>query len=218
VGKTGPKCTVCASEHRHRIEIGLVSGCSARFLADKFGLSKDSISRHQANHLTPAIRAGILAARKPSEIDLEALRADESAGLISQLVSQRARLHQHGDVAMSLGDVRACVSVESAITANLTLVGRLLGQLAVQHSVTHTSVLISQDWLRVRAALVAALRPFPEAARAVGAALHRLEAEAAKDITAAASRGRARPEPALIEHEAAPPAPPPPPCPVPPPC
>jgi hypothetical protein len=212
MGKTGPKCTVCASEHRHRIEIGLVSGCSARFLADKFDLSKDAISRHQANHLTPAIRAGILAARKPSEVDVEALRTDESAGLLSQLVSQRARLHQHGDIALSLGDVRACVSVESAITANLTLVGRLLGQLAVQHNVTHTSVLISQDWLRVRAALVDALRAHPMAMRDVAAALHRLESDAAVDITAAASKRKARPEPVLIEHvptePAVPPAPP----------
>jgi len=70
--------------------------------------------------------------------------------------------------------------------------------------------LISEDYLRVRAALVAALRPFPEAARAVGAALHRLEAGAATDITAAASKGRARPEPLTIEHRAAPSVPAPP--------
>src|SRR6266481_4574929 len=138
MGKPGAKCTVCTSDHRHRIEIGLVSGCSARFLADKFGLSKDAISRHSANHLTAATRAGILAARKPSEIDLEALRTDESAGLLSQLVTQRARLLSHGDEAAKIGDIKACVSVENAITANLALVGKLLGQLVNIHDVRTT--------------------------------------------------------------------------------
>ena len=69
------------------------------------------------------------------------------------------------------------------------------------HDVRHTSILISPDYLRLRSTLVDALRPFPDAMRAVGAALHRMESDAAKDITAAAaSKGRARPEPVLLEH------------------
>jgi L-serine deaminase len=81
--------------------------------------------------------------------------------------------------------VRACVSVEVAITANLGLVAKLLGQLVQVHEVRKTSILISADYLALRAALVRALRPYPDAARAVGAALHELETAAAKDITEA---------------------------------
>jgi hypothetical protein len=43
--------------------------------------------------------AAILAAQKPSEVDLEALQASESAGLLAQLV-QRARLQQQGELAL----------------------------------------------------------------------------------------------------------------------
>jgi hypothetical protein len=108
------------------------------------------------------------------------------------------------------------VAAETAITANLTLVAKLLGQLVQVHDVRHTNLLVSPDYLKLRSTLIAALKPFPDAARAVGAALHRLESDAATDITAAAGKGRARPEPVLIEHEPTAAAPvtvlPPPPC------
>jgi hypothetical protein len=211
MSKTGPRCTVCASDHRHRIEIGLVAGMSARALADRFDVSKDAIHRHAANHLTEATRAGILAARKPCDIDLDALRADESAGLLSQLVTQRARLLSHGDLAATIGDVKACVAVEGAITANLALVAKMLGQLVNVHDVRTTNLLVSPDYLKLRSALVAALRPFPAAKAAVVAVIQRLESDAAVDITAASDRAKGRAVPMVIDHvppPAAPPAPP----------
>jgi hypothetical protein len=173
-------------------------------LGQRFGLSKDSIGRHAANHLTPQIRAAILSAQKPSAIDLEALQASESEGLLSQLVAQRARLQSHGELALDLGDVRGCVAVEGAITANLGLVGKLLGMLATHHNVTHTSILISADYLKLRATLIDALKPFPAAAQAVGRALHALEAEAAEDITRRAQgpRNGSATAPLLIEGTA----------------
>jgi hypothetical protein len=189
-------------------------------LADRFDVSKDAICRHAANHLSPVQRAAILAQRKPTDIDLDALRTSESEGLLAQLVTQRARLQGHAELAASLGDVRGAVSAESAITGNLALVGKLLGQLVQVHDVRHTSILISADYIRLRTTIVQALRPFPDAAQAVGRALAALEADAARDITAAAGKP-AKPAPRLIEHEAAPPLPagparvqplPPPPC------
>lgn len=197
VGKRGSPCTVCAHEKRHQIEIGLVHGVSGRVLGERFDLSKDAILRHARNHLSPQVRAGILAAQAPSAIDLDALRASESEGLLSQLVVQRARLQQQGDLAISLGDVSGCVAVEGKITANLALTGKLLGTLVSRHEVSHSSVLLTPDYLKLRQALLLALRPFPDAARAVGAALHLLESDAATDITARA----ARPAPKVIEHE-----------------
>ena len=102
-------------------------------------------------------------------------------------MTQRARLQTHSEIASELGDVRSAVACER-ITSNLELVGKLLGQLVQRHEVRSTSVLISADYLEVRAALVRALQPFPEAARAVAAALHQLESKAAADITAASMR------------------------------
>jgi hypothetical protein len=128
---------------------------------------------------------------------LEQLQTSESEGLLTQLVSQRARLQQHSEIATELGDVRSAVACERAITDNLTLVGKLLGQLVQRHEVRSTSILVSPDYLELRAVLVRALQPFPEAAGAVGNALHALESKAAQAITAAAAR-----RPVLIEAHA----------------
>jgi len=195
--KRGARCTVCAHKARHQIEIGLANGLSVRAMAARHGLTHHAIRRHAKNHVNDAMRAAILTAAAPSAVDLDELRKSESEGLLASVRTQRARLQQHVELATSFGDVKAAISAESAITANLTLTAKLLGQLVQHHQVTHASLLVSPDYLRLREALVLALRPFPEAARAVGAALHRLESEAAKDITST-GKGTA---PALIEHQ-----------------
>jgi hypothetical protein len=97
---------VCASEHRHAIDIGLVHGIGSRVLAERFGLHKDAILRHSENHLTPAMRAALLTAQQPSAIDLEELRRTESEGILAGLVASRARLLAKGDLAAGLGDMR----------------------------------------------------------------------------------------------------------------
>jgi hypothetical protein len=188
MGKSGPKCSICSHKFRHQIEIGLAHGIAHNALARRFNVSADAVGRHAANHVSPAMRAAILTAQKPTAIDIEALQASEQEGLLSQLVHQRARLQQHVQMAVDYGDVKAAIGAESAITTNLALVGKLLGMIVQRHDVRSTSLLISADYLAVRQAIVTALRPFPDAARAVGAALHRMESEAAKDITQRAGK------------------------------
>ena len=79
-----------------------------------------------------------------------------------------------------------------------TQTAKLLGQLVTHHEVRSTNVLVSADYLQLRQAIVTALQPFPEAARAVGQALHALETSAAAAITANAAKGK----PLLLEAEA----------------
>ncbi|MCK1302935.1 MULTISPECIES: hypothetical protein [unclassified Bradyrhizobium] len=209
MGKTGPKCSICSHKSRHQIEIGLAHGIAHNALARRFNVSADAVGRHAANHVSPAMRAAILTAQKPTEIDLEALQTSEQEGLLSQLVHQRARLQQHVATAIDFADIKAAISAEGAITANLALVGKLLGMIVQRHDVRSTSLLISADYLAVRQAIVNALRPFPAASQAVGAALHRLESDAAHDITRRAGKPLL-----VIDAQAITP----PPCPVPPPC
>ncbi len=52
-----------------------------------------------------------------------------------------------------------------AITSNLELVGKLLGTLVQRHDVRHTSILVSPDYLRLRSALIEAMRPYPRRPR-----------------------------------------------------
>jgi hypothetical protein len=210
MGKTGRECTICSSDKRHVVEIGLAYGLSYQSLADRYDLSKDAIGRHAREHLTPQVRAALLAAQAPTDIDLDKLRQSESEGLLGHLVAQRARLLQVSQIALEVGDVKAMVAAEGAIGANLALGAKLLGHLVNRIDVRHSSVLLTPDYLRLRQAMLGALRAFPEAARAVGEALARLESDAARDITDEATKGKA---PRVIEHEPAAPKPlPPPPC------
>jgi hypothetical protein len=197
---SGRKCQVCVSKHRHQIEVGIVNRVPSRVLSARFGCSRDGIVRHAKLHVSPAQKAAMLAHKKPSEIDLDQLRISEGEGLLSALVTQRARLQVHAETAAEFGDVRGAVAAENAIVSNLKLVGQLLGQFAPRETRT-TTLLVSADYLRVRAALLDALRPFPEAARAVSAALARMETEAAAEIAATAKA------PLVIDHQQIPPPP-----------
>jgi hypothetical protein len=189
---THPQCTICQHERRHQIEVGLVHHVPLSVLAKRFDCSKDALHRHRHNHLSPQVAAAILANRKPSEIDLEQLQASEAEGLLSQLVVQRARLQTYAEASLDMGDTKAAVAVERCIVSNLELTAKLLGQLIQHHDVRHTSILVSPDYLELRGAIVSALRPFPQAAKAVGQALHALEAKAANEISEKA-------QPKLIE-------------------
>jgi hypothetical protein len=190
-----PVCTICISEKRASIDLALVYRLSAPVIARRYGVSVNAVRRHRHSHLTPQVRAAILAAMKPSEVDLEQLERTESEGLLAHQVAQRARLQVLSEMAVDAADVRAAVRVESAITANLELSAKLLGQLVTRHEVRSTSILVSADYITLRQAIVQALRPFPEAARAVGNALHALESRAAEEIKADAAKGR----PLLLE-------------------
>jgi hypothetical protein len=64
------------------------------------------------------------------------------------------------------------------------MVGRYLGLFANFNVNTNVNVLISEDYLRLRQALVLALRPYPDARHAVSEALHRIEREVAQKMLA----------------------------------
>jgi hypothetical protein len=175
MSKFGRACTVCQNKNRAQIELGIVHGVSARVLADRFDLGRDAIYRHAKGHLSPAQRAALLAHAKPQPIDLDALKVAESEGLLSQIVHQRARLQQRAEMCAEFGDLAGAIRAEGAITANLTLAARVLGQLINVHDVRHTNILVSPDYLRLRETLLAALRPYPEAARAVVAGREKIK-------------------------------------------
>ena len=164
------------------VELGLVHRVPLRVLSKRFGLSAAAISNHRKTHMPPQLKAALLLATKPSEIDLEELRKREGENLLASLVTQRARLSMLSELCFQAGELHAAVSVEKAITASLELTSKLVGMLVTRHSVTHANVLISADYVLLRATIASALRKHPEAAHDVAQALAELEAAAAQDL------------------------------------
>ena len=107
--------------------------CACADIARRFGCSAAAAARHSRNHLTPAMRAAILYARKPSEIDLEALQRTEAEGILTALIAHRARHQQYIDAALEHGDIARAINADRGVISNLELTAKLLGQL-VQHA------------------------------------------------------------------------------------
>jgi hypothetical protein len=193
----GAKCSCCSSPYRREIDLALVARVPCSVIGRRFGVSNDSVERHAKHHLSAVQAAALASAMRPSGIDLDALRESEGSSLLGQLLAQRANLQVIGQAAFEAGNHQAAIAAERAVTDNLDLLSKVLGLIITKHEVRSTSLLISPDYLALRHALVEALRPYPEAARAVGAALRLLEDKAADDIKAKANGG-----PPLIEGRA----------------
>jgi hypothetical protein len=194
-GKAGI-CSCCSSPHRREVDLALTARVPPSVIAKRFEVSIDSVKRHGRNHLTAVQAAALATAMRPSGVDLEELQEREGSSLLGQLVAQRAVLQSIGQSAFEAKQFQAAVSAERCVVANLDLVSRVLGLIVTKHATTSTHLLISPDYLELRSTLVEALVPYPEAARAVGVALHALESRAAEDITTKAAKANGK----LIEH------------------
>jgi hypothetical protein len=172
-------CHTCTHESRGQIEFLLARGVPSRQVAERFGLKKDSCARHFRNHcpggLIAKLKARALRSIAGSNVDLESLRKEESEGLIQQVIGLRASLQGLAEQAVALGDLRCAGMLYGKITDLLGLTGRLLGEFAVHERSVTNNLVVSPDFLKLRASLLVALRPFPEAKRAVAAALSELE-------------------------------------------
>jgi len=160
----------------------LIFGTPVLVLSRRFNIGTKSLHNHRHKHLTPQLKAAILMARKPEEIDLEALARTEGESVISNLTVQRARLMRLAEMATDQGFTHQAIAAERAVTENLKLMSQLLGQLVQHHKITKTSILISSDYLNLRQVILQALKRFPDAAQAVANELAKLEAEAEAEI------------------------------------
>jgi hypothetical protein len=171
--------TILDHPDRARIEFDLAKGVPIRVIAKKYAnLNIHKLYRFRAA-LPVQLKTKHLGAKLKAGADLEKLRLDESEGLLVGLAQQRARLLMCQDAALLREDGREATFIAGEIHRNLKLVGQYLGEFAQHQIKTTVSVLIQPEYLEMRASLMRALSPFPEARRAVAAALQAAEAKAA---------------------------------------
>lgn len=181
----------------------------------RYGYSTMAITRYR-DRMPQQLKAAIIAAAlKPKELDLDKLRTEESEGILGNLAHQRARLLLCQDQCLEQGAATQVGYLSNIIHKNLELVGKYVGLFGQHHVSTNVNILISEDYLRLRQALTLALRPFPEARRAVAEELHRIEGAVAQrmlveDQAAQAAKAAGRGPPgAVIDQLPAAPAEPP---------
>jgi hypothetical protein len=171
-------CTVCAHTERVRIELLLAGGAGQKAVGRKFGLSKDSVHRHWANHVSDERRAALMF----GPVQREALAShlmEESSSVIEHYRAVRAGLYALYDAAVTAGDRNGGALLAGRLHENLGAIARLTGQLAASPlvQVNQTNIFLHDPaFASFQADLIRVLSRFPDARAAVLAEFERLEA------------------------------------------
>ncbi len=155
-------CTICTHSERTAVDRALVQGAPLRDIAGQHGLSKSSVERHQAEHLPT-----LLTKAKDAE---ELAAADDLLDQLHSLQATTLGLLRKAERAGKLGT--AVMAIREA-RGNLELLAKLTQQL---DSRPVLNLLVAPEWLAVRAVLLSALAPYPDARATVAARLAELEA------------------------------------------
>ena len=152
-------CSICTNADRGEIDSLLVGGTALSEIAALFRVSDDALSRHKANHLS----AALLKAREVEEV----ANAD---GLLGQVRDLQQRTLTLLEAAENSGERRVALAGVGEARRNLALLARLTGELE-ERSATTVNVLVSPQWIELRAVIVGALKSYPDARGAVLKAL-----------------------------------------------
>ena len=173
-------CKTSQHPERTRIDYLIATGATLKPLAARFGLKPSSLYNHSKKHISPEYRAAIRLGPFESEERLRQLCAENGASVVEQLRAVNAGVSARWLVAFEAGADDTFVSLTGQIRKNLELLARLTRELVPQPSVVTTTnnflLFEHPEYVQVIAAVGVALRPFPEARRAVLSALRSFNA------------------------------------------
>lgn len=149
-------CTICNHPERPEIDRALLSGEAYRTIAKRYGASPSAVLRHREHLPTQLVKA---------QAAEEVAQADNLLEQVKFLQTRALSILDRADLA---GDLRTALSAIREARGNLELLAKLLGELQQEGTV---NVTVSPEWLTLRAVLITALQPYPDAARAVSRAL-----------------------------------------------
>ncbi len=157
-------CSVCRHPDRPAIDKALVSGAALRDVAGRYGLSKSAVERHGNEHLP----ATMLKAQEATDVRhaIDVVQQLKAINSVCLSVLKDARDMRDGDLALKAVD---------RIQRQIELQAKLIGQLDERPVV---NVLVTSEWMQVRAAIIDALAAHPAARVTVAQTLTRLEAVA----------------------------------------
>ena len=156
-------CTVCDHPDREAIDRALVGGASNRSVASLHDASEAAVRRHKGKHLP----AKLVLAEKAAEVAEADTLLDQVRGLQGRAFAILEKAEETGELRTALGAIREA-------RGNLELLAKLLGELDERPVV---NLNVSPEWLELRAVIVGALEPHPQALSAVVGALSEAGAE-----------------------------------------
>ncbi len=161
-------CTICTYPQQQEIDKALFGPTSIREIAALFRVSQAALARHKAAHL-PLTLANAEETRQVEQAkDVVAHALD----VVQQLKATNALTWRIAAEARDTHDHDLALRAIDRIQRQLALQARLLGDLEPEGRVNIT---IHAEWIRIRAGLMTALAPYPEARSAVARALLKIE-------------------------------------------
>ena len=157
-------CSVCSHTDRAVIDKTIVlAQLPYRRVASLYAVSEQAIRRHRAEHL-------------PSKLaDAQAVsRTVEAVDLLAELTELREKAMSLLLQAERAGDIRSALAGIREVRSTLELYAEIQGEL--DRRPTLNLLTVAPEWIQVRASLMTALIPWPEARSAVVAGLMVLEA------------------------------------------
>ncbi len=169
--KKGPPCRVCASGKRETIENAIRRGGTTAEIANTYGLGRKSIRTHAEKHMVPPVAIAeerdAAAAEPAPPVVVTQTRAADATPL------DRARLNaDEALAALQQGEKRGLPSKDLAALRNaLTSAEKFYAQLASSRQLTPEAIVRTAGWAALVNEIAEALKPYPDAARAVLAAM-----------------------------------------------
>ncbi len=150
-------CSVCAHDGSWQIDLDLVRREPYRNIAKRYGVSTAALSRHTQEHL-------------PAKL----LAAEDAEDVADADLLKRELENEKADIARLKGKAEEAEDYKTALTACDKALKALELQAKLAQLINDSLTLnlyLSAEWLEIRAVIVGALEPHPEARRAVLAAL-----------------------------------------------
>jgi len=150
-------CQTCNHAEVAAIDREIAAGKSLRDLSALFRVSEDSLARHRDAHISPVV----VRAQEAEDITrgLDVVKQLKAINGVTMQILHEARQQKNPEVALKAVD---------RIQRQLELQAKLLGDLDERPVV---NILVSSEWLAVRATIIQALDVHPEAKQAVIGAL-----------------------------------------------
>jgi len=154
------KCTICEHPQVDEINKLLLEGVSLRDIARQYSVSRAALHRHKDH-----IPADLAKAREAKEVAQADNLLDQLKDLQRRTLAILQAAEQDNDHGMALKAIKEA-------RGNLELLAKLLGELQERQVI---NILVAPEWVSLRAVILTALEPYPEAKHALAEALKGVE-------------------------------------------
>jgi len=150
-------CHTCRHPELEAINMMLLAKRPMREIAEKYGLSTSAVHRH-AKHIPD----NLVIAKQAKEV----ASADSVLSKIIELDQRSDTIYRQ---AVEADDPGLALKALKELREVTSLYAKLTGEL--QNRTVHNTLVITPEWVSMRSMMLAALEPYPEARRALVAAL-----------------------------------------------